>query len=54
MQVHPKYPEQVRLIYWFRDYAWIVVFEPERERFANFWPSRKHTREIENGKKKTE
>ena len=38
---HPKYPEQVRLVYLLDGYPWILVYEPARQRFANAWPSRK-------------
>ena len=39
--VHPKYPHQVRLIYLLDGYPWVLVYEPDRKRFANAWPSRK-------------
>ena len=38
---HPKYPDQVRLIYNLDGYPWVLVYEPARKRFANAWPSRK-------------
>ena len=48
VEVNAKYPSQRRLVFWFEGYAWILVYEPDRDRYANAWPSRKYQRRLKN------
>ena len=44
IEINPEYPDQIRVLFNVNGYPYLLVYEPKRDRFANFWPSKKHKR----------
>lgn len=47
---HPFRDDQELFLVSYESYIWVMVYEPKRDRFATFYPSRKAKKEVKDEK----